>query len=40
MLNTDVCFISGILLATVFKLSSVRLDMFRDCIMLKLLILE
>ena len=40
MLNTDMCFISGILLAMLFKLSSVRLDMSRDCIKLKLLILE
>ena len=40
MLNTDMCFISHILLAMLFKLSSVRLDMSRDCIKLKLLILE
>ena len=40
MLNTDMCFISGILLAILFKLSSVRLNMSRDCIKLKLLILE
>ena len=40
MLNTDMCFISGILLAMLFKLSSVRLDVSRDCIKLKLLISE
>ena len=40
MLNTDMCFISGILLAKLFKLSSLRLNMSRDCIKLKLLILE
>ena len=40
MLITDTCFISDILLAKSCKLSSVRLDMFRDCIRLKLLILE
>ena len=40
MLNTDMCFISGILLVMLFKLSSVRLDMSRNCIKLKLLILE
>ena len=40
MLNTDMCFMSRILLAMLFKLSSVRLDMSRDCIKLKLLILE
>ena len=36
MLNTDMCFISDILLAMLFKWSSVRLDMSRDCIKLKL----
>ena len=40
MLNTDMCFIAGILLARFCKLSSVRLEIFKDCIMLKLLILE
>ena len=40
MLKTDICFISGILLAKFCKLSSVRLQMFRDCIRLKLLTLE
>ena len=40
ILNIDMCFISGILLAMLFSLSSVRLDMSRDCIKLKLLILD
>ena len=40
ILNTDMCFILGILLAKFCKLSSVRLEMFRDCIRLKLLILR
>ena len=40
MLNTDMFSISGILLARFFKLSSIRLHMSRDCIRLKLLILE
>ena len=40
MLNKDMCFISCILLARFCKLSSVRLEMFRDCMRLKLLILE
>ena len=40
MLNTNICFILSFLLAKFFKLSSVRIDMFRDCIKLKLLILE
>ena len=30
MLNTDMCFISGILLARICKISSVRLEMFGD----------
>ena len=34
MLNTDMCFISGILLAKLLKMSSVRLGMSRDCIKL------
>ena len=40
MLNTDMCFILGILVARICNLSSFRLEMFRDCIKLKLLILE
>ena len=40
MMNTNMFFISGILLAELFKLSSFRLDMSRDYIKLKLLILE
>ena len=43
MLNTDMCFISEFLLTNFCKLSSVRLEMLRDCIrlkLLKLLILE
>ena len=36
MLNTDICFISGILLARLCNLSSFRLEMFRDCIKQKL----
>ena len=40
MLNTDMCFILGILLARLCNLSSFRLYMFRDCIKIKLSILE
>ena len=40
MLNTDICFISSILLTRLFKFSSMMLDISRDCIKLKLLILE
>ena len=40
MLKTDICLISGILSAKFCKLSSARLEMFRDCIRQKLLILE
>ena len=40
MLNMDMCFILGILLARVCNLSSFRLEMFRDYIKLKLSILE
>ena len=40
ILNTDMCFISGFLLARFCKLLSVRLEIFRDCMRLKLLILE
>ena len=40
MLNTYTCFISGILLARYCKLSSIRLEMFRICMRLKLIILE
>ena len=40
MLNRDMYFISGILLAMPFKLPSVRLYMSRDCIKLKLFIFE
>ena len=39
MLNTDIHFILGILWAMIFKLS-VRLNVSRDCIKLKLIILE
>ena len=40
ILKMDTCFISGISFAKACNLSSVRLDMFRDYIRLKLLILE
>ena len=40
MLSTDMCFISGTLLARHFKVSSEVLDISRDFIKLKLLILE
>ena len=40
MMNTDMCFISGILLAMLFQLSPVGLYMSRDYIKLTLLILE
>ena len=40
MLNTGMCFSLCILLAMLFKLSSVRLDMSRNCIKQKLLFLE
>ena len=40
ILNTDMCFISDILLAMPFKFLSERLDILRDCIKLKLLILD
>ena len=40
MLNTDICFISSILLAKLSKVSSVVLDISRDGIKLKVLILE
>ena len=40
MLKTDMCFISCILLAKLFKFSSVMIDISRDCFKLKLLILE
>ena len=40
MLNTDMCFISSILLARLFKFSSRMLDISRDCIKLEILILE
>ena len=40
MLKTAMCFISHILLVIHFKLSSVKVDMSRDYIKLKLLILE
>ena len=35
MLKTDMCFLSGILLAKSCKLSSVRLEVFKDCVRLK-----
>ena len=40
MLNTYMCFISDILLARFWKLSSVMLVIFRYCMRLKLLSLE
>ena len=40
ILNRDMCFISGILLARVCNLMLFRLEMFRDCIKLKFSILE
>ena len=40
ILKIDICFISHILLAQFFDLSSVRFGRFKDCIKLKLLIFE
>ena len=40
MLNKDIVSFLGILLARLCSLSSFRLEMFRDCIMLKLSIFE
>ena len=36
MLDMDICFILGILFARLCNLSSFRLEVFRDCIKLKL----
>ena len=40
ILEMETCFISGILLARASSLLSVRLDIFSDCIRLKLSIFE